>query len=392
MENSSDKAGSGAAVAAIDPVVARATTALAQDVRVGTLHEYLQTMVHAGGSDLFVTVAAPPVVKVQGSFKALSRTLLSADDTRTLAHAAMREDQVRAFEATLECDLSLELADVGRFRINVFMQRGAVALVARYIPFEIPELSHLGLSPVLGDIAMFKRGLVLVCGPAGSGKSTTLAAMLGHRNTHAQGHILTVEDPIEFVHSHKKSLVNQREVGIDTLSFDDALRHAMREAPDVIMVGEIRDRLTMQHAMAYADTGHLCVSTLHANSANQAVQRVIHFFPQDVRHQVLLDLSLNLRAVIGQRLITNVEGRMVPALEVMLVTPYIADLIAKGLIDEIKPVMHKGMDQGMCTFDHSLFKLYESGQITREQAIDYADSKTDVSVRIRLTGTDAATL
>ncbi|MBP8230141.1 MAG: PilT/PilU family type 4a pilus ATPase [Xylophilus sp.] len=351
-----------------------------------TLRDYLQTTVRAGASDLFITVAAPPVVKVQGSFKALPRTPLSADDTKALAYSAMRAEQVLEFETTLECDMSLELAEVGRFRVNVFMQRGAVALVARYITFDIPDLARLGLPPVLGDIALFKRGLVLVCGPAGAGKSTSLAAMLGHRNAQAQGHILTVEDPIEFVHTHRKSLVNQREVGIDTLSFDDALRHAMREAPDVIMIGEIRDRLTMQHAMAYADTGHLCMSTLHANSANQAVQRVIHFFPQDVRHQVLLDLSLNLRAVIGQRLITNVEGRLVPALEVMQVTPYIADLILKGQIDEIKTVMHKGRDQGMCTFDDSLFNLYEAGQITREQAIDYADSKTDVSVRIRLTG------
>ena len=358
----------------------------AGDMPLLTLRDYLQTTVRAGASDLFITVAAPPVVKVQGSFKALSRTPLNADDTKALAYSAMRAEQVLEFETTLECDMSLELADVGRFRVNVFMQRGAVALVARYITFDIPDLARLGLPPVLGDIALFKRGLVLVCGPAGAGKSTSLAAMLGHRNAQAQGHILTVEDPIEFVHTHRKSLVNQREVGIDTLSFDDALRHAMREAPDVIMIGEIRDRLTMQHAMAYADTGHLCMSTLHANSANQAVQRVIHFFPQDVRHQVLLDLSLNLRAVIGQRLITNVEGRLVPALEVMQVTPYIADLILKGQIDEIKTVMHKGRDQGMCTFDDSLFNLYETGQITREQAIDYADSKTDVSVRIRLTG------
>ena len=375
-----------------DTVGSAPAVALPGDAPLLTLRDYLQTMVRAGASDLFITVAAPPVVKMQGSFKALSRTPLTADETRVLAYSALREEQVREFETTLECDMSLELPEVGRFRINVFMQRGAVALVARYITFDIPDLARLGLPPVLGDIALFKRGLVLVCGPAGSGKSTTLAAMLGHRNAQAQGHILTVEDPIEFVHAHRKSLVNQREVGIDTLSFDDALRHAMREAPDVIMIGEIRDRLTMQHAMAYADTGLLCVSTLHANSANQAIQRVIHFFPQDVRHQVLLDLSLNLRAVIGQRLITNVEGRLVPALEVMLVTPYIADLIFKGQIDDIKAVMHKGIDQGMCTFDHSLFKLYEAGQITREQAIDYADSKTDVSVRIRLTGGDSDAL
>ena len=357
-----------------------------------SLQDYLRTMVMAGASDLFITVAAPPVVKVQGGFKALSRTPLDAQGTRDLAYSVLSDAQVQQFEMTLECDLSLDLPDIGRFRLNLFWQRGAVALVARYIRFDIPELAAIGLPPVLGEVALYKRGLVLVCGPAGSGKSTTLAAMLGHRNANAQGHILTVEDPIEFVHQHRRSLVNQREVGVDTLSFDDALRHAMREAPDVIMVGEIRDRQTMQHAMSYADSGHLCVSTLHANSANQAIQRVIHFFPQDVRHQVLLDLSINLRAVIGQRLITNVHGQLVPALEVMLVTPYISDLIFKGQVDDIKAVMAKSEDLGMSTFDHSLYKLYTAGQITREQAIDYADSKTDVSVRIRLNGPEAPEL
>lgn len=348
------------------------------------LQDYLRTMVKAGASDLFITVAAPPVVKVQGSFKALTRTALDAQGTRALAYSVLSEAQIQSFEMTLECDMSLDLPNIGRFRVNVFWQRGAVALVVRYIRFEIPDLATIGLPPVLGDIAMLKRGLVLVCGPAGSGKSTTLASMLSHRNSNAQGHILTIEDPIEFVHPHRRSLVNQREVGMDTLSFHDALRHAMREAPDVIMVGEIRDSQTMQHAMSYADSGHLCMSTLHANSANQAIQRVINFFPQDVRHQVLQDLSLNLRAVVGQRLITNVQGQLVPTLEVMVVTPYIADLIFKGQIDEIKSAMAKGADQGMSTFDNSLYNLYTAGQITREQAIDYADSKTDVAVRIRL--------
>ena len=348
------------------------------------LQDYLRTMVKAGASDLFITVAAPPVVKVQGSFKALTRTALDAQGTRALAYSVLSEAQIQSFEMTLECDMSLDLPNIGRFRVNVFWQRGAVALVVRYIRFEIPDLATIGLPPVLGDIAMLKRGLVLVCGPAGSGKSTTLASMLSHRNSNAQGHILTIEDPIEFVHPHRRSLVNQREVGMDTLSFHDALRHAMREAPDVIMVGEIRDSQTMQHAMSYADSGHLCMSTLHANSANQAIQRVINFFPQDVRHQVLQDLSLNLRAVVGQRLITNVQGQLVPALEVMVVTPYIADLIFKGQIDEIKSAMAKGADQGMSTFDNALYNLYTAGQITREQAIDYADSKTDVAVRIRL--------
>ena len=348
------------------------------------LQDYLRTMVKAGASDLFITVAAPPVVKVQGSFKALTRTALDAQGTRALAYSVLSEAQIQSFEMTLECDMSLDLPNIGRFRVNVFWQRGAVALVVRYIRFEIPDLATIGLPPVLGNIAMLKRGLVLVCGPAGSGKSTTLASMLSHRNSNAQGHILTIEDPIEFVHPHRRSLVNQREVGMDTLSFHDALRHAMREAPDVIMVGEIRDSQTMQHAMSYADSGHLCMSTLHANSANHAIQRVINFFPQDVRHQVLQDLSLNLRAVVGQRLITNVQGQLVPALEVMVVTPYIADLIFKGQIDEIKSAMAKGADQGMSTFDNSLYNLYTAGQITREQAIDYADSKTDVAVRIRL--------
>ena len=348
------------------------------------LQDYLRTMVKAGASDLFITVAAPPVVKVQGSFKALSRTPLDAQSTRALAYSVLSQAQIQSFEMTLECDMSLDLPSIGRFRVNVFWQRGAVALVARYIRFEIPDLATIGLPPVLADIAMLKRGLVLVCGPAGSGKSTTLASMLSHRNSNAQGHILTIEDPIEFVHPHRRSLVNQREVGMDTLSFHDALRHAMREAPDVIMVGEIRDSQTMHHAMSYADSGHLCMSTLHANSANQAIQRVINFFPQDVRHQVLQDLSLNLRAVVGQRLITNVNGQLVPALEVMVVTPYIADLISKGQIDDIKSAMAKAVDQGMSTFDNSLYDLYTAGQITREQAIDYADSKTDVAVRIRL--------
>ena len=348
------------------------------------LQDYLRTMVKAGASDLFITVAAPPVVKVQGSFKALSRTPLDAQSTRALAYSVLSQAQIQSFEMTLECDMSLDLPGIGRFRVNVFWQRGAVALVARYIRFEIPDLATIGLPPVLADIAMLKRGLVLVCGPAGSGKSTTLASMLSHRNSNAQGHILTIEDPIEFVHPHRRSLVNQREVGMDTLSFHDALRHAMREAPDVIMVGEIRDSQTMHHAMSYADSGHLCMSTLHANSANQAIQRVINFFPQDVRHQVLQDLSLNLRAVVGQRLITNVNGQLVPALEVMVVTPYIADLISKGQIDDIKSAMAKAADQGMSTFDNSLYDLYTAGQITREQAIDYADSKTDVAVRIRL--------
>jgi twitching motility protein PilU len=296
----------------------------------------------------------------------------------------MRETQIRDFEKTLECDLALQIEHLGRFRINVHVQRGNVGLVARHISAKIPSLQALGMPVVLATLALLKRGLVLTTGAAGSGKSTTLAAMLDHRNESIAGHILTVEDPIEFVHSHKKSLVTQREVGLDTRSYDDALRHAMREAPDVIMIGEIRDRQTMQHALAYAETGHLCVSTLHANNANQAIQRILNFFPEEAHRQILMDLSLNLKGVIGQRLIRGVSQRLVPAVEVMLLTPYIAELIQKGNVDEIKPVMAKSVELGMATFDQSLYELYTRGEITMERALEYADSKTDLSLRIRL--------
>jgi len=245
-------------------------------------------------------------------------------------------------------------------------------------------MQALGLPPVLKTLAMLKRGLVLVVGAAGSGKSTTLAALLDYRNEMASGHILTVEDPMEFEHQHKKSIIDQREVGLDTLSFDEALRHAMREAPDVIMIGEIRDKGTMQHAMAYAETGHLCVSTLHANNANQAIQRILNFFPETAHHQILMDLSLNLKGVIGQRLLRGKSGQLVPAVEVMLLSPYIADLIQKGQTDEIKSAIAKSTDSGMITFDQSLYELYEKGDITQAQAIEQADSKTDLSLRIRL--------
>jgi twitching motility protein PilU len=292
---------------------------------------------------------------------------------------------MREFESSLECDLATSIEGLGRFRFNIFMQRGEVAMVVRYITASIPSMDDLKLPNALKGISMLKRGLVLVVGAAGSGKSTTLAAMLDHRNATAPGHILTIEDPIEFVHKHKQSIVDQREVGLDTHSFEEALRHAMREAPDVIMIGEIRDRLTMQHAMSYAETGHLCVSTLHANNANQAIDRMLNLFPADARHQALMDLSLNLKGVVAQRLIQGIKGALVPAVEVMLQSPYISDLILKGQVDQIKAVMAKSNDTGMQTFDQSLFALYASGEITLEQAIENADSKTDLSLRVRLT-------
>jgi len=349
------------------------------------LSPYLQYMVQAQASDLFLTVGAPPSMKVRGAIRSMDLPPLKSSDAKSLAYSVMREAQMREFESSLECDLATTIEGLGRFRFNVFLQRGEVAMVARYITSNIASLDSLKLPPALKSLALLKRGLVLVVGAAGSGKSTTLAAMLDHRNSLQTGHILTVEDPIEFVHQHKKSLVDQREVGLDTHSFAEALRHAMREAPDVIMIGEIRDRETMQHAITYAETGHLCVSTLHANNANQAIDRVLNLFPEEARHQVLVDLSLNLRGVVAQRLIKGRSGQMVPAVEVLLQSPYIADLILKNQVDEIKAAMAKSNELGMQTFDQSLYQLYVAGEITLEQALENADSRTDLSLRIRLT-------
>jgi twitching motility protein PilU len=348
------------------------------------LGHYLHLMVTHGASDLFLSAGSAPALKVQGVVKRLPEGALTPTRTQMLAYSVMRETQIRGFEATLECDLAIALPDLGRFRVNVYRQRGDVAVVVRHINAKIPSLEGLKLPPVLRKLAMLKRGLVLVVGAAGSGKSTTLAAMLDHRNHNASGHILTVEDPMEFEHSHGTCIVDQREVGLDTQSFDEALRHAMREAPDVIMIGEIRDRETMQHAMAYAETGHLCVSTLHANNANQAIQRILNFFPEAAHRQVLMDLSLNLKGVVGQRLIRGAQDRLVPAVEVMLLSPYVADLIQKGQTDDIKDAMAKSNELGMCTFDQSLYDLVQRGELTAEQAIEHADSRTDLSLRIRL--------
>ncbi len=348
------------------------------------LGHYLQLMVAHGASDLFLSSGSAAALKIQGVVRRLPEGALDATHTQRLAYSVIREAQIREFESTLECDLAIALPGLGRFRVNVYRQRGDVAVVVRHINARIPSLEQLKLPPVLRQLALLKRGLVLVVGAAGSGKSTTLAAMLDHRNHNAAGHILTVEDPMEFEHAHGTCIVDQREVGLDTQSFDEALRHAMREAPDVIMIGEIRDRETMQHAMAYAETGHLCVSTLHANNANQAIQRVLNFFPETAHKQVLMDLSLNLKGVVGQRLIRGAHDRLVPAVEVMLLSPYISELIQKGQADGIKDVIAKSNEQGMCTFDQSLYALYEAGELTAEQALEFADSRTDLSLRIRL--------
>jgi len=348
------------------------------------LGAYLQYMVALEASDLFLTVGAVPTVKIEGAMRPLQLPALAPKRVKELAYSMMTEAQMRQFEADLECDLAVGIDALGRFRLNLYMQRGEVGMVARYVKSKIPSIAALKMPSVLRQLALLKRGLVLVVGAAGSGKSSTLAAMLDYRNEAATGHILTIEDPIEFLHEHKQCVVDQREVGLDTHSFEDALRHAMREAPDLIMIGEIRDRLTMQHALNYAETGHLCLSTLHANNANQAIERIINFFPEGARKQTLMDLSLNLKGVVAQRLIQGVAARLVPATEIMLQSPYIAELIQKGQIDQIKEAIGKSVEIGMHTFDQSLFDLFTEHEITLAQAIDNADSKTDLSLRIRL--------
>ena len=344
----------------------------------------LALVAREGASDLFLLAGAAPTVKRQGVYLPIARQILSADDIRVMAYSVMRPAQREEFEATMECDLSYATADGERFRFNIHMQRGQVGMVVRHVVSKIPALDQLGLPPVLKQLAFLKGGLVLTVGAAGSGKTTTLASLLDHRNQQADGHILTIEDPIEYLHSHKKSLVTQREVGLDTASYDEALRRAMREAPSVIMIGEIRDRATMQHALHYAQSGHLCVSTLHAHNASQAVRRILNFFPESAHQQLLMDMSLSLRAVVGLRLIKSVQGTLVPATEVMLLTPYVADLIQKGQVDELKTAIVRGAEQGMCSFDQSLLALVEAGSITSESAIANADNRTDLSLRLRL--------
>jgi twitching motility protein PilU len=316
--------------------------------------------------------------------KPMPQPALAPHRAKELAYSMMSELQMRRFENDLECDLALSVESVGRFRLNVYVQRGEVSIVIRYVKDKVPSIAALGMPDVLQKLVLLKRGLILVVGAAGSGKSTTLAAMLDYRNTQATGHILTVEDPIEFMHSHKQCVVDQREVGIDTHSYEDALRHAMREAPDLIMIGEIRDQLTMQHALNYAETGHLCLSTLHANNANQAIERVINFFPENARRQTLIDLSMNLKGIVAQRLIRGAGNKLIPAAEVMLQSSFISDLIQKGKIEDIKEAISKSADVGMQTFDQSLYELFSRHAITLAQALDNADSRTDLSLRIRL--------
>ena len=345
---------------------------------------YLRLVVKKSASDLFFSAGTVPHIKIEGVTMPLKAPVLQPHETKALAYGIMSQKQISEFESTLEMNLSVTFRDLGRFRVNVYQQRGDVALVVRYLKSKIPSFEQLSLPAILGDLIMLKRGLVLIVGAAGSGKSTTMSSMINYRNESSTGHIICVEDPLEFVHSHKQSVVDQREVGVDTLSYAHALKNAMREAPDVISIGEIRDRETMQHAIAYADTGHLCISTLHANNANQAIDRIINFFPEDARRGLLMDLSMNLRGVISQRLIPGTAAAAVPAVEVMLVSPLISDMIQDGRVDEIKDVMARSTELGMTTFDQSLFSLYEQGKISLEEALHNADSQTDLKLRIKL--------
>jgi len=352
--------------------------------------DLLKLMKHKKGSDLFITAGVPPSMKIDGRIQPVTKQALTPEQSRQFVYGIMNEQQRRDFEAHNECNFSIAHAEVGRFRVNVFLQQQRVGMVLRVINTEIPRFDDLHLPKVLADIALTKRGLVLFVGGTGSGKSTSLAAMIGYRNEYSYGHIVTIEDPIEFVHDHKNCIVTQREVGVDTDSYETALKNAMRQAPDVILLGEVRARETMDLAVQFAETGHLALTTLHANSANQALDRIVNFFPDEKRDQLLMDLSLNLKAVISQRLIPMKGGKgRVPAVEIMINTPLIADLIMKGEVPGIKELMAKSTEAGMQTFDQSLFSLYEADLITYDDALRSADSINDLRLRIKLEGKDS---
>ena len=349
------------------------------------MQDLLRLMTQKNGSDLFITANFPPAIKVDGRVTPVSNQVLTAQHTAELARSIMNDRQAAEFEATKECNFAISPSGIGRFRVNALIQQGRVAVVCRTINQTIPTLDELGLPTVLKDIAMAKRGLVIFVGGTGTGKTTSLAALVDHRNRNSQGHIITVEDPIEFVHEHKGCIVTQREVGVDTDSWEAALKNSLRQAPDVILMGEIRDRNTMDYGVAFAETGHLCLATLHANSTNQAIDRIINFFPEERRHQLLMDLSLNLRALVSQRLLPKKDGKgRVAAVEIMLNSPLISDLIFKGEVHEIKEVMKRSRELGMQTFDQALFDLYEAGRITYEDALRNADSINDLRLQIKL--------
>ena len=349
------------------------------------INDLLRLMGSRNGSDLFLTADFPPAIKVDGKVTRVSPQPLTGQHTLALARSVMNEKQAAEFERTKECNFAISPTGIGRFRVNAFMQQGHVGMVMRTIPQQLPTIDGLGLPPVMKEIAMTKRGLVIMVGATGSGKSTTLAAMVDYRNENSYGHIITIEDPVEFVHPHKNCIVTQREVGIDTDGWEIALKNTLRQAPDVILMGEIRDRETMEHAVAFAETGHLCITTLHANSANQALDRIINLFPEERRQQLLMDLSLNLKGIVSQRLLPKEEGKgRVAAVEILLNTPLISELIFKGEVAEMKDLMKRSRELGMQTFDQALFDLYECNQITLEDALRNADSVNDLRLQVKL--------
>ncbi len=363
-----------------------------RDKAVGFINDLLRAMVERGGSDLFVTPGAPPSIKIDGVVTHLTEQPLTPSHTELLVRSIMSDRQLREFEETQESNFAITVPGLQRFRISAFMQKNSYAMVLRTIRTTIPTIEELQLPPILRDIAMSKRGLVLVVGATGSGKSSTLAALIGHRNEHSQGHIITIEDPIEFVHEHRGCIVTQREIGIDTASYQVALKNTLRQAPDVILLGEIRDRETMEYAIAFAETGHLCVSTLHANSTNQALDRIINFFPEERRSQLLMDLSLNLRGIMSQRLVRRMDGEgRVPAVEVMINSPLMADLILQGRVHDLKELIKNSTELGMRTFDQALFDLFEAGVIDYREALRNADSVNDLRLRIKLESSRAKT-
>ena len=360
------------------------TTELLDEAR-KFMHHMLTKVVEYGGSDLFITADFPPSIKQQGLMKPFGQQKLTADKTRLFAYALMNERQIQEFESVMECNFSISIPNVSRFRVNVFQQQHNVGMVIRIITTDIPSFEQLGLPASLQQVIMQKRGLVLVVGATGVGKSTTLAAMIDYRNTHTEGHIITIEDPVEYVYQHKKSMITQREIGVDCVSWHNALINTMRQAPNVIVIGEIRDTDSMEHAIAFAESGHLCLTTLHSNNADQALDRIINFFPEERRNQLLMDLSSNMKAIISQRLIRTQDGKgRRAAIEIMLNTPLISDLILKGEFHELKAIMGKSRELGMQTFDQALFDLYNEGAISYEEALRNADSTNELRLQIKL--------
>ncbi len=350
--------------------------------------DYLKILASKDGSDLYFSTGAPACGKFQGVLKPLEKEALTQDRIREIAHEIMTDAQAKEFAECLEMNLAISEKGIGRFRVNIFKQRNDIAMVIRNIKTEIPNYKNLGLPDVLTKVIMEKRGLILFVGGTGSGKSTSLAALIDYRNTNAKegGHIITIEDPVEFVHRHKRCIVNQREVGVDTLSFHEALKNTLRQAPDVILIGEIRDRETMEHALAFAETGHLAISTLHANNANQALDRIINFFPEERRNQLLNDLSLNLKAFVSQRLVPTIDGKRCAAIEILLGTPTVQEMIKRGNVHEIKEIMEKSLNLGMQTFDRALYRLWDDGKISLDDALKNADSPNNLRLMIKLAG------